>query len=270
MDPLNQRGCPNCRDRHAEVTQVTQQMEQMRMEADDKYSIYYSEKCDLREQLDGLTKQLVQVQGEDKNLQYQLRKTQEELAIAQRKSREVGALDPAELIRKNRDLINENLQLKEQLRRGQDGQLLQAQLEGYKKDFQSEREDKERAQATIRQLRVEIEARGREGDNALMQLQMNEFMKEFQSERDDKLKAQANARQLKQDKEQLKDLQDKMQGQIFNLERERDDLKKIIEILQADMGGGAQANNPQPQAANPVPVPNPIPNAVPNPIPNPP
>ena len=64
-----------------------------------------------------------------------------------------------------------------------------------------------------------------------LQPQMNEFMKEFQSERDDKLKAQANARQLKQDKEQLKDLQDKMQGQIFNLERERDDLKKIIEIL---------------------------------------
>ena len=63
------------------------------------------------------------------------------------------------------------------------------------------------------------------------QSQMNEFRKEFQSEREDKLKAQANARQLKLDKDQLRELQDKMQTQIINLEQERKDLQKIIEIL---------------------------------------
>lgn len=63
------------------------------------------------------------------------------------------------------------------------------------------------------------------------QSQMNEFRKEFQSEREDKLKAQANARQLKLDKDQLRELQDKMQTQIINLEQERNDLQKIIEIL---------------------------------------
>ncbi|KAL5505220.1 hypothetical protein EMCRGX_G006621 [Ephydatia muelleri] len=247
------------------------------MEEEDLKSFHASEIHKLRDQVENYSQRLTRAQTEAQDLRYHLAKTQEDLAVAQRRnrelqgaSREVGA-DQAELVRRNRELIHEILQLKEQ-RRGQGGlseQFYQEQLEEYKRSFQHEREDKEKAQAIVRQLRQEIETRGRGGDNALLELQMNEFRKEFQSEREDKLKAQANARQLKLDKDQLRELQDKMQTQIINLEQERNDLQKIIEILQADMGGAAQANNPQPQAANPVPVPNPIPNAAPNPVPNP-
>ena len=50
-------------------------------------------------------------------------------------------------------------------------------------------------------------------------------------EREDKERAQATVRTLRQEKEEWRQAQDRMQTQIIKLEAERDDLKKIAELL---------------------------------------
>ena len=50
-------------------------------------------------------------------------------------------------------------------------------------------------------------------------------------EREDKERAQASVRALRLEKAEWRETQDKMRTQIFQLEAERDNLKKIAEVL---------------------------------------